>query len=95
VDSIGQSLTLLAAHHTARFTGRNARIGQSGTVHAVGVTAWVGGLSVPAPVCRVGMSGGELVRLTATNQPVSCGRCARSLGVTVDPPPTLFDAAFR
>lgn len=63
----------------SQFSGYNARVRESSTVHAVGVTWLVGSIFLPALRCRTPIHGFSLNVLTPTLIPVNCCRCLRRL----------------
>ncbi|HVV08441.1 hypothetical protein [Amycolatopsis sp.] len=77
-----------AAQHEV-FRGRKLRIGRSGTVHAVGETEWINGLTLPAPACHQGWSGlGAAGDLVPTDHEATCRKCRRLRGL-----PSLEEAS--
>jgi hypothetical protein len=48
-------------------------------VHRVHTERWLADIEVPAPACRVGVAGWDLLgALAPTTGPVTCVRCLRS-----------------
>jgi hypothetical protein len=79
-SSAGELLAAVVARAVADFAGRNAYVRGGSAVHAVATVRWIGELEVPAPLCHVGVSGGELAALRPTSLPVTCRRCLRRQG---------------
>lgn len=73
-------LATIVARAVADFAGHNAYVRGGSAVHAVATVRWLGELEVPAPLCHVGVSGGELAALRPTTAPVTCRRCLRRRG---------------
>lgn len=91
---VGEALAAAAAEARDRFGGgRRVRVRASNVVHALGLARWLVGEQVPAPLCHVGIAGWELTAISPTDQPVTCGRCLRLIGVgeQVSPQLALFD----
>ncbi|GIE76654.1 hypothetical protein Aph02nite_26040 [Actinoplanes philippinensis] len=78
--SAGDLLAAVVARAMADFAGRNAYVHGGNAVHAVATVRWLGELEVPAPLCHVGVSGGELAALRPTTRAVTCRRCLRRQG---------------
>ncbi|MBW6438752.1 hypothetical protein KZ829_33990 [Actinoplanes hulinensis] len=78
--SAGDLLAAVVARAIADFAGRNAFVRGGSAVHAVATVRWLGELEVPAPLCHVGVSGGELAALRPTTAAVTCRRCLRKQG---------------
>ncbi|MBO3741854.1 hypothetical protein [Actinoplanes flavus] len=78
--SAGDLLAAVVARAVADFAGRNAFVRGGSAVHAVATVRWLGELEVPAPLCHVGVSGGELAALRPTTAAVTCRRCLRKQG---------------
>ncbi|GAA2900390.1 hypothetical protein Acy02nite_83130 [Actinoplanes cyaneus] len=79
-SSAGDLLAAVVARARADFAGKNAVSRGGGAVHAVATVRWLGELEVPAPLCHVGVSGGELAALRPTTSPITCHRCLRATG---------------
>jgi hypothetical protein len=76
VTSVTELLAGVAAQAAREFAGgRNGRVRGSAVVHAVHFERWLGEIRVPAPACRIGISGFDLAALTPTDDPVTCARC--------------------
>ncbi|SDS87917.1 hypothetical protein [Actinoplanes derwentensis] len=78
--SAGELLATVVARAVADFAGHNAYVRGGSAVHAVATVRWLGELEVPAPLCHVGVSGGELAALRPTTASVTCRRCLRRRG---------------
>ncbi|GAA3042372.1 hypothetical protein [Actinokineospora globicatena] len=99
-DPLYTGLSSLASQEATRFTDRNLRVRRSPVVHAVRMTPWVAGLTMPAPACGQGWSGPGAGELHPAAEPVTCGHClssaeARAAAVTgsaVTQPPLPFPA---
>lgn len=74
-SSVVDAFASVAAQAVRAFAGRNAHVRWSTVVHAVHPERWLGEIRVPAPSCRIGISGFDLGALVATNEPVTCVRC--------------------
>ncbi|GAB3212634.1 hypothetical protein ACQEU5_23585 [Marinactinospora thermotolerans] len=68
-------LAALARRQSEAFRGHNAVVGGSRVVHAVEEVSWIGGATMPAPACHVGVHGGDPTRLRPTRAEVTCRRC--------------------
>ncbi|MEU4689704.1 hypothetical protein [Actinoplanes sp. NPDC023714] len=79
-SSLGELLAAVVARAVVDFEDRNAYVRGGSAVHAVATVRWLGDLEVPAPLCHVGVSGGELAALRPTTAPVTCRRCLRKQG---------------
>ncbi|WP_127551551.1 hypothetical protein [Actinoplanes sp. OR16] len=79
-SSIGEMLAAVVARAAVDFVDRNAYVRGGSAVHAVATVRWLGDLEVPAPLCHVGVSGGELAALRPTTAAVTCRRCLRKQG---------------
>ncbi|MEV6522273.1 hypothetical protein AB0M43_10055 [Longispora sp. NPDC051575] len=55
--------------------GENARLRDTGVVHAVGPVRLLGELVVPGARCHTGVAGGELGAITPTRDAVTCRTC--------------------
>lgn len=72
--------TLASIAAAARDTygpGDHMRVRSSGIIHAVTLTAGLGGELLPSPACMVGISGWDPYATHPDQGPVTCGRCLR------------------
>lgn len=88
-SSAGELLATVVARAVADFAGRNAYVRGGSAVHAVATVRWLGELEVPAPLCHVGVSGGELAALRPATALVTCRRCLRRQGAAPSAPGQL------
>ncbi|HLL67544.1 MAG TPA: hypothetical protein VK453_17800 [Micromonosporaceae bacterium] len=73
------ALANIAAQAVRRFAGHHARVRGSAVVHQVHTERWIAEVVVPAPACRIGVAGWDLLgALTPTDEPVTCARCLRA-----------------
>lgn len=72
-------LTTLSRRCHAQFDRRNMAVRRSRTVHAVAWTEGIGGVELPVPACRVGVTGWDVESLRPVNEGVTCGRCLRTI----------------
>jgi hypothetical protein len=85
-----------AASQHRIFASHNLRIGRSDTVHSVDFRDWINGLTLPSPACHQGWSGlGAAGELLATRHPVTCAKCRRLLGQSLDDDQPNELALFR
>ncbi|WP_018685001.1 hypothetical protein [Actinokineospora enzanensis] len=77
-DPVYAGLASVARQEAARFADRNLRVRRSAVVHAVRMTPWVAGLTMPAPACGQGWSGAGAGELHPAADPVNCGHCLAS-----------------
>jgi hypothetical protein len=75
--AVADLLAAMAAQISEQFAGgRHGRVRGSSVVHNVHLERWLGKtITVPAPACRVGISGFDVGALTPTDDPVTCARC--------------------
>lgn len=83
-EYIGEVFRHVADDAVRRFNGRNARVHNSATVHAVRLERWIGRVMVPAPLCHVGIGGFAMDAVTPSTAPVNCVRCLHKLDVDPD-----------
>ncbi|WP_412538288.1 hypothetical protein R8Z50_20815 [Longispora sp. K20-0274] len=72
---IAQFASVVAALWRQFARGENARLRETGVVHAVAPVRLLGDLVVPGARCHTGVAGGELGAIAATTDPVTCRTC--------------------